>query len=114
MSLSNIDCSKVKNLDDIQGDGTVDQTGENKGIDKGKVACLQKYYLDDKKNKKEANEMKLMINKYYKNYESDEEFYQALCSCCQEKLKGFPGIEGDNQWEKLYKCLESKGYAKGK
>ncbi|XPV67768.1 MAG: hypothetical protein ACNI25_10620 [Halarcobacter sp.] len=112
MALSEIDCSKVKNLGDIQGSGTIDQTGENKGIDKGKVACMQKYYLDDKKNKKEANEIKMMISKYYKKYEADENFYKALCNCCQEKVKGFPGIEGSNQWEKLYKCLSNKGYKK--
>ena len=112
MTLSEIDCKKVKNLDGIQGEGTIDQTGKNKGIDKEKVSCMQKYYLDDKKNKQEANELKSMINRHYKNYESNVDFYKALCSCCQEKVKGFPGITGDNQWEKLYKCLDNKGYKK--
>lgn len=112
MKLSEINCEKVKNLDGIQGDGTTDKTGKYKGIDKNKVSCMQKYYLDENGKKHDANELKMMIANHYKKFENDEKFYQALCDCCQEKEKDFPGITGDNQWEKLYKCLENKGFKK--
>jgi len=112
MKLSAKDCNKVKNLDDLQGKGTTDETGKYKSIDKVKVACLQKYYLDENKEKKEANEMKTMIRNHYKKYSDKEDFYKALCECCQLKVKGFPDIEGDDQWDKFYKCLENKGYKK--
>jgi hypothetical protein len=112
MKLSEINCNNASSLDDIQGRGTVDKNGDNKGIDKKKVACMQKYYLDKEGNKKPANELKRMIKKYYEQYEDDEDFYKALCECCQLKLKGFVDFEGANEWEKLYACLESKGFDK--
>lgn len=112
MKLSEIDCSKVKNLEDIQGRGTVDKTGKHKGTDRKKVSCMQKYYLDEYGNEKPKNEIKSMINNYYKKYKNDEDFYKALCECCQLKLRGFIGIKGSDEWEKLYNCLEKKGYKK--
>ena len=112
MKLSDIDCSKVKDLDGIQGNGSIDETGKYKGIDKTKVSCMQKYYLDEEGNKKTANELKTMIKRHYNEYADDEDFYKALCTCCQLKDKGFPNIQGSNQWEKLYNCLEKKGYKK--
>ncbi len=112
MKLTDIKCSEVKDLDGIQHEGSIDKTGKYKGIDKKKVSCMQKYYLDEKGNKKEANELKTMINNHYKPYQDDEEFYKVLCQCCQLKVQGFPNIEGNNQWEKLYKCLSNKGYEK--
>lgn len=112
MKLSEINCDSATSLDDIQGMGSTDKTGDNKGVDKTKVACMQKYYLDNDGNKRPANELKGMIKKYYEIYEDDEEFYKALCECCQLKEKGFVDFKGANQWKKLYACLEEKGFYK--
>jgi hypothetical protein len=112
MKLSEINCDEAISLDDIQGIGSTDKNSGNKGLDKKKVACMQKYYLDEDGKKQPANELKRMIKKYYKTYEDDENFYKVLCECCQLKEKGFVDFEGTNQWEKLYACLEDKGYSK--
>ncbi len=112
MKLSEINCNDVISLDDIQGAGTTDKNSGNKGLDKKKVACMQKYYLDENGKKQPANELKRMIKKYYEIYENDEDFYKALCECCQLKVKGFIGFEEANEWEKLYACLEDKGFHK--
>ncbi len=112
MKLSEINCDEAISLDDIQETGTTDKNSGNKGLDKKKVACMQKYYLDENGKKQPANELKRMIKKYYEIYENDEDFYKALCECCQLKVKGFIGFEGANEWEKLYACLEDKGYLK--
>jgi len=85
MSLKDLDCNKVKKLEDIQNEGKyIVPSGQNNPRDSKLVSCLQTHYKG-RLGIEEYNELEYIIDTHFKEYKEDEFLYKALCGCCKEK-----------------------------
>ena len=85
MSLKDLDCDKVRKLEDIQNEGEyIDRSGHNNPRDSKLVSCLQTHYKG-RLGIEEYNELEYIIDTHFKEYKEDEILYKALCVCCKEK-----------------------------
>ena len=86
ISLKDLDCDKVRKLEDIQNEGKyVDPSGKNNPTDRKFVSCLQTHYKDKFGIEEEYNELEYIIDTHFKEYKGDEFLYKVLCECCKEK-----------------------------
>lgn len=86
MALKDLDCDKVRKLEDIQTEGKyIDPSGKNNPIDKKLVSCLQTHYKDKLGIEQEYNELEYIIDNHFADKKNDPSLYKALCECCKEK-----------------------------
>lgn len=86
MALKDLDCDKVRKLEDIQNEGKyIDPSGMNNPRDKKLVSCLQTHYKDNLGIEQEYNELEYIIDEHFKDKKNDPSLYKALCECCKEK-----------------------------
>ena len=72
MSLKDLDCQKVRKLEDIQNEGKyIDPSGQNNPRDKKLVSCLQTHYKNKFGTEEEYNELEYIIDEYFSDKKND-------------------------------------------
>ena len=115
MSLKDLDCDKVRKLEDIQNEGEyIDPSGQNNPRDSKLVSCLQTHYKG-RLGIEEYNELEYIIDKYFREYKEDDILYKALCVCCKEK-EGYKKSEDNfrdmltTQRDRFVECVKKRIY----
>ena len=113
MSLKDLDCDKVRKLEDIQNEGEyIDRSGQNNPRDSKLVSCLQTHYKG-RLGIEEYNELEYIIDTHFKEYKEDEILYKALCVCCKEK-EGYKKSEDNfrdmltTQRDRFVECVRKR------
>jgi hypothetical protein len=113
MSLKDLDCDKVKKLEDIQNEGEyIDPSGQNNPRDSKLVSCLQTHYKGIL-GIEEYNELEHIIDTHFKEYKRDDFLYKALCVCCKEK-EGYKKSEDNfrdmltTQRDRFVECVKKR------
>ena len=113
MSLKDLDCDKVRKLEDIQNEGEyIDPSGQNNPRDSKLVSCLQTHYKG-RLGIEEYNELEYIIDKHFREYKEDDILYKALCVCCKEK-EGYKKSEDNfrdmltTQRDRFVECVRKR------
>ncbi len=113
MSLKELDCDKVRKLEDIQNEGKyIDPSGQNNPRDSKLISCLQTHYKGIL-GIEEYNELEYIIDKHFRKYKEDEILYKALCVCCKEK-EGYKKSEDNfrdiltTQRDRFIECVKKR------
>ncbi|RLA76936.1 MAG: hypothetical protein DRG78_18195 [Epsilonproteobacteria bacterium] len=111
MSIKSLNCEEVNELSDIQEKKVVDSKGGNKSTDAKFVSCLQTHAKDKNGNVSEVNELKYIIDTYFKEHKDNPELYKALCKCCKEKEEPVSDLDklingNKTEREEFMECLE--------
>ncbi|WP_209000021.1 hypothetical protein [Aliarcobacter cryaerophilus] len=113
MSLKDLDCDKVRKLEDIQNEGEyIDRSGQNNPRDSKLVSCLQTHYKG-RLGMEEYNELEYIIDIHFSEYKKDDILYKALCECCKEK-EGYKKSEDNfrdmltTQRDRFVECVKKR------
>jgi hypothetical protein len=113
MSLKDLDCDKVRKLEDIQNEGNyIDPSGKNNPRDAKLVSCLQTHYKG-RLGIEEYNELEYIIDIHFSEYKKDDILYKALCECCKEK-EGYKKSEDNfrdmltTQRDRFVECVKKR------